>query len=105
MNQANDANTSLTPSISLEPAEPMWERVPTTDENGKPLADFILLIPKLNKQDTPYIQNTINTINKVLSSYRSTAVFADLNMKINTLWGHLSPTKVCALKYQLPYEN
>ena len=30
----------------LSPAEPLWKRVPTRDDEGRPVSDFMMLIPK-----------------------------------------------------------
>lgn len=70
----------------IQPSQPLWKRAPTKDDNGKPVSDFMMLIPKLNKQSPEVIKNTVEAISLVLGRYHETVVFADLNMKINILW-------------------
>ena len=84
-------NTPLIPSIGYEAAEPLWKRVPTKDKNGELLADFMVLIPKLNKQNKYTIGTVIDKLLIVLAQYQEVVVFADLNMKINILWVSLRP--------------
>ncbi len=70
---------------ALEPGIPLWKIVPLRDENGRPLADFMLLIPKLRQQPQHYIDATIGNIQQAVEQYRE-VVFANLNLAINVLW-------------------
>jgi hypothetical protein len=69
---------------------PLYERVPTLDENGKPYADFMLLIPGLNKVSTTELKTKMASLQAVLVNY-SEVVFADLNMRLNLLWISIKP--------------
>lgn len=73
-------------SRTLRSGGPLWQRVPTRDENGKLLSDFMMVIPKLNRQSPEVIRQTVENIAQVLERYPETVVFADLNLKINILW-------------------
>lgn len=70
---------------TIKPALPMWKVVPTHDENGKMLTDFMMLLPKLRQQPKDYIERTVLAIEAVLACYRE-VVFADVNLSINVLW-------------------
>jgi len=70
---------------TIRPALPMWRVVPTHDENGKMLTDFMMLLPKLRQQPKDYIERTVLSIEAVLACYRE-VVFADVNLSINVLW-------------------
>lgn len=72
--------------LSLTPAEPLWQRVPTRDDEGHLLGDFIMIIPRMNSLPTKKIQLIISKLNKLLSLYHESVVFADLNLKLNVLW-------------------
>ncbi|NOX09028.1 MAG: hypothetical protein GXP22_06000 [Gammaproteobacteria bacterium] len=72
-------------------AEPLHRRVPMVDENGKPLSDFMMFIPKLRSKPAHIIQQSIARIERVLKSYPDVVVFADLNLKINVLWVSIRP--------------
>lgn len=69
---------------------PLYERVPTLDENGKPYADFMMLIPKLNKRSQAELKIRMAGLQAVLLQH-SEVVFADLNMRLNLLWVSLRP--------------
>lgn len=70
--------------------EPMWKVIPTRDENGKPLSDFMMLIPSLRDQTPLSIQTILNTLADVLTQHRSVR-FVNVNVALNLLWvSHLS---------------
>lgn len=93
---------------SVSPNEPLWKRVPSRDESGKPLSDFMMLIPKLRRQPPHIIQDTLANIETVLIQYREVVVFADMNLQLNTLWVSVKPVPgIClelpaALKLRVP---
>lgn len=72
--------------LGLSPAEPMWQRVPTCDDEGRLLGDFMMVIPRLNSLSTNKIQHTVSRLDKLLGLYHEWIVFADLNLKMNILW-------------------
>jgi hypothetical protein len=71
--------------VTIEPGTPLWQIVPTRDEDGRPLADFMILIPGLRSQPQYVLNTTLNNIQKVLEQCRE-VVFVNLNLKINVLW-------------------
>ncbi len=73
-------------SDTLEPSEPLWQRVPTKDSDGNPLSDFMMLIPHLSHKPPQLIDVIVKQIKKVLSYYEQYIVFVDLNIKLNLLW-------------------
>lgn len=76
---------SKLPDTAIEPGTPLWQIVPTRGEDGKPLADFMMLIPGLRKRPQHEINAALNNIQKVLEQYHD-VVFANFNLKINVLW-------------------
>ena len=92
----------------VSPALPLHKIVPTKDENGKPLSDFMMIIPKLKKQPEDYIQKTLNQLDTVLNYYKDKIIFVDLNMKMNLLWVTIKPIPglileiAAAIKTQVP---
>ena len=76
---------ALSKALPLSPGEPLWKRVPTRDETGRLLADFMMLIPKLKSRPNPYIQAAAAYIKAVLSRHDE-VVFADVNLELNVLW-------------------
>lgn len=70
--------------------EPLYDRAPTLDENGKPYADFMLLIPRLNRASTSELKTKMAGLQAVLVNYPE-VVFADLNMHLNILWVSMKP--------------
>ena len=69
----------------LEPGTPLWQIVPTHGEDGRPLADFMMLIPGLRNRPQHVINATLNNLQRVLEQHRE-VVFVNLNLKINVLW-------------------
>ena len=70
---------------ALEPGTPLWQVVPTRGDDGRPLVDFMMLIPGLRSYPQHAINATLNNLQQVLSQYRE-VVFVNLNLKINVLW-------------------
>lgn len=71
--------------IQLEPGKPLWQVVPTRDEDGRPLCDFMMFIPGLRKKSARYIEAVFRHIQAVLEHYQE-VVFANVNLPINVLW-------------------
>jgi hypothetical protein len=99
---------TLTPTIGLDPAEPLWKRVPTHDDSGGLLSDFMMIIPKLRSRPQQRLHRTIAEIQRVLDAYHKAVVFADLNLKLNVLWVSVRPIPgIClelpaAIKMRVP---
>lgn len=98
-----------TPSkLNLEPAGPLWQRVPTKDEEGRPLGDFMMLIPRFNRWPQVKQASALQAIEAELNRFSERVVFADFNTKLNLLWISMRPEKgvmmalVCALQKELP---
>ena len=80
-------------SVLLEPAsEPLLKRVPSRDENGKPLGDLMILVPGLRKQPRHEIAQTIQKIHDALAQFADAVVFAEFNVSKNLLWVSVRPT-------------
>jgi hypothetical protein len=69
----------------MDPGDPLWKIVPTRDEEGKPLSDFMMLIPGLRDRPEHHIQATLDQIHCALAQYHE-VVFANMNLKLNLLW-------------------
>ena len=93
---------------SLQPAEPLWKRAPTHDEDGVALSDFMMIIPRLRDKPRHVLENTVQRIETVLRCYQKSVVFADLNLGLNVLWVSVRPVPgIClelptAIKLQVP---
>jgi len=100
--------TEITTGIILQPAEPLYKRVPIRDETGQFLSDFMMIIPGLRKKPTHIRQEIVRKIDYVLQLYKRTVVFADLNLKINVLWVSVKPVPgIClelpaVIKFHVP---
>ncbi len=73
-------------SISLEPAKPLYKLAPTRDENGGPVSDLLMIIPKLKTKPEQYIKDTLANIEFALKQFSNEVLFANVDMKLNTLW-------------------
>ena len=64
---------------------PLYKRLPTHDKYGKPLSDFMMLIPGLKNQSAPHLNSRLAIMHAVLGAHQD-VVFADLNAPLNLLW-------------------
>ncbi len=76
--------------LMLEANRPLYERVPTRDESGKRLSDFMMLFPGLRDRPAHQLTETLVCMQTVLGRYAD-VVFADLNMRLNLLWVSVRP--------------
>ena len=83
----------LQQSLEYSANTPLWQRVPTRDESGKYLIDFMMVFPGLKKTSSEKRKQTLNTITQILSEYADIVVFADLNLKMSLLWVSLKPKR------------
>lgn len=75
----------LTQNVSIHGPQPLYSRVPTYDDNGKYLSDFIVLVSGLRTWPGGRQTDTVTKMQDVLSSFAE-VVFADLNVPLNLLW-------------------
>ncbi|MGD2082401.1 MAG: hypothetical protein PVF91_05520 [Chromatiales bacterium] len=98
----------LKPSAPLQPSEPLWRRVPSRDERGRALTDFMMLIPRLRHWPQRRIEAVYREIQTVFEHYAESVVFADLNLDLNVLWVSVRPRPgIClelaaAVKHRVP---
>ena len=78
--------TDLKLSVDLAPAEPLWKLAPTHDQDGGPVSDLLMIIPKLKTRPEQYIKDTLANIEFALQQFSNEVLFANLDMKLNTLW-------------------
>ncbi len=83
----------------LDASEPLRKRAPIVDENGRPLSDFMVLIPGLRKKSQLRIQQTLNDIHCILNGFGDTVVFAEMNLKLNLLWVSIRP--VAGIRFEI----
>lgn len=77
--------------MDYEPSAPLWKRVPKLDEQGRRLSDFMMIIPGLKKRPANEIQYTLEALAAVLDRYDHIVMYADMNLRINTLWVTIRP--------------
>lgn len=82
---------TLLHTLEMHEVEPLHKRVPTHDENGRTLSDFMVLIPKLRDKPGHLLKETVGDIERVLVSFNKSVVFAELNLKLNLLWVSVRP--------------
>jgi len=78
-------NTNLKRTLEMLRNEPLHERVPTRDEEGKALGDFMMLFPGLRDQAESVQRSKVEILAEILSQYKE-VVFVDLNVPLNLLW-------------------
>lgn len=72
-------------SVALDCGTPLWKIVPLRDEHGRPLSDFMMIVPGLCKKTQPVIENTLQALHRALLQYGE-VVFAHFNLPTNLLW-------------------
>ncbi len=77
--------------LAYEPSQPLWRRLPSHDEQGRRLSDFMMIIPGLNKRGHEETRQRLAAVAAVLQRYDRVVVFADVNLRINTLWVSIRP--------------
>ncbi len=65
--------------------EPLYKRLPTHDEDGNYLGDFMMLIPGLKKLPAAHFEARLSLLHDLLGAHED-VVFADLNTPLNLLW-------------------
>jgi hypothetical protein len=80
------AANELNLGVNISPGQPLWKLAPTRDEHGQHLGDFLMIIPRLSKKPERYIKQTLSDLEKALKQFSDSVVFANLDMKLNTLW-------------------
>lgn len=78
-------HTGLKHSLGILRNKPLHERVPTHDEEGKPLGDFMMLFPGLRDLAEAGLRQKVDILADILSQYKE-VVFVDLNVPLNLLW-------------------
>jgi len=89
MNLVKFAGNFPSSGIEMEPGTPLWQVVPTRGADGRSLADFMMLIPHLNKCPQHIIDITLCNLQIALKPYTD-VVFVNFNLKINVLWVSLN---------------
>ncbi|AGA31788.1 hypothetical protein TVNIR_0075 [Thioalkalivibrio nitratireducens DSM 14787] len=83
---APQAEPGLRRASAFQPVEPLWQRLPRRDADGRRLADFMMLIPGLKRRNDHEIRARLAAIQCVLEGYGEVIAFVELNLRINTLW-------------------
>ncbi len=71
--------------VDIAGHEPLYRRVPTRDENGRLLSDFMVLIPGLRDWPRGKFTEVLAGMQGILAGFEE-VVFADLNVPLNLLW-------------------
>lgn len=82
------------PRLSIEfndASEPLRHRAPSHDEHGKPLSDFMMLIPGLRDKPRHLIDGTLREVHQQLARFQHAVVFAEFNLRLNLLWVSIRP--------------
>lgn len=79
------------PTRELRPAVPLWRVAPTRGDDGRGVADFMMLIPRLGQRPALERGHVEQAVRDVCESYRGQVVFAEINYRINVLWISIEP--------------
>jgi hypothetical protein len=84
----------MLPRISLpfhDASEPLRHRAPLHDEDGRPLSDFMVIIPGLKHKPQALIRKTVHDMHLALARFHHAVVFAEFNVRLNLLWVSIRP--------------
>lgn len=85
MSYVNKSGTDLKSSVELLHGAPLYQRVPTHDEYGNALGDFMMLFPGLRDMNRAAQGERVEILADILGQYKE-VVFVDLNVPLNLLW-------------------
>ncbi len=85
MSLEKSKNTHIRRRLELLRNEPLHKRVPTHDEDGKALGDFMMLFPGLRDQAESILRSKVDILAEILGQYKE-VVYVDLNVPLNLLW-------------------
>lgn len=71
---------------SWQAAQPLWQRVPQRDEQGRPLADFMMFAPSLKGRHPSELAPWLLLIEGVLKRFGSAVAFVEFNLQLKLLW-------------------
>ena len=77
-------------AFSIETNQPLYQRVPARDAHGRPLSDFMVILPGLRERPGHEFAETLARLQAVLVNF-SEVVFVDLNVPLNLLWVSVQP--------------
>jgi hypothetical protein len=72
-------------------SEPLRHRAPLHDEEGRPLSDFMVIVPGLKHKPQRLISKTVGDMHLALARFSHAVVFAEFNLKLNLLWVSIRP--------------
>jgi hypothetical protein len=86
MKRPVDATDAVIPVTPLSPAEPLWRIAPTRSDDGRNLADFMMLIPGLASSGDAARRHVAETLKAVCAQFDDAVAFVELNYRLNLLW-------------------
>ncbi len=89
----------------FEPGAPLWSRLPSRGADGRRLADFMMLIPGLKRRTELEIRERMLAIQRVLEGYGDVIAFAEVNLRLNTLWVSVQSRPGLCLEIPLAIQN
>jgi len=67
-------------------APPLWKLAPTRDQEGVPVADFMLMIPRMSKRGDLFAKQTAEAVHSICENFSQQVIFADLNVRLGVIW-------------------
>jgi hypothetical protein len=83
--------TALPTQFRWQPAGPLWQRAPSKQADGAPLADLMMLIPGLKHYTPLQLTRLQSHLESVVTEFGKKIVFSDINLKLNVVWVTLLP--------------
>jgi len=85
MQQEN--SQSKTPRLGgFTAAEPLWQLAPARSAQGRPVADFMMLIPRLRHRGPAFAEHAAQVLQAICRRFDDQVYFADLNLRTGAIW-------------------
>jgi len=80
-------HTARLPGQQLgRPSEPLWQLAPVCNADGEAVADFMMLIPRLQQRGPVFAETVRQRVHAVCRSLQGQVLFVDLNLRTGALW-------------------
>jgi len=78
---------SKAPSLGgFTAAAPLWQLAPSRGPQGRPVADFMMLIPRLRHRGPAFAEHAAQVLQGICRRFDEQVYFADLNLRTGAIW-------------------
>ena len=75
----------------LKPGRALWHYAPTRGVDGRPVSDFMMLLPEFRRSSREKRALFTEQLQRVFEDFGNRVVFVNLNLQLGILWVSVSP--------------